>query len=78
MESVINELNKFLSSKYTEKDFLFSEGFFLKLKKHIKKGIPFLEIHTSGYDDTLEATEALEWIKWTLFDYEANGIVLNP
>ena len=75
METIIQDINKFLQNTVKEKEFTFNDGCFLKLKKHIKKGVPFIEIHTSGYDDILEANEGIDWIKWTLFDYQANGII---
>lgn len=75
MKEAVEQINKFLSNTVQEKELRFKDGFFLKLKKHVKDGKQFLEIHTSGYDDTLEIKEALEWIKWTLFDYQANCIL---
>lgn len=75
MGNIIADFNKFLKSTVREKVFTFKDGFFLQLKKHTKNGKIFLEIHTSGYDDMLEISEAIEWIKWTLFDYKANGII---
>lgn len=75
MKEAVEQINKFLSNTVQGKELRFKDGFFLKLKKHVKDGKQFLEIHTSGYDDTLEIKEALEWIKWTLFDYQANCIL---
>jgi adenine-specific DNA methylase len=39
----------------------------------VEKSAPYIEIHTSGYDDTLPAKEAIEWLKWELLDRAANG-----
>lgn len=75
MNTIIQDFNKFLQNTTKEKEFHFKDGFFLKVKKHIKKGTQFLEIHTSGYDDTLEMKEAIEWIKWELIDLQANEII---
>lgn len=75
MNTIIQDFNKFLQNTTKEKEFRFKDGFFLKVKKHIKKGVQFLEIHTSGYDDTLEIKEAIEWVKWELIDLQANGII---
>lgn len=75
MNTIVQELNNFLQNTTQKKNFIFGDGFFLNIKKHTQKGVQFLEIHTCGYDGTLEITEAIEWIKWTLFDYHANGII---
>lgn len=71
----IKRLNEFLKSSKREYELRFNDGFFVKLKKHVKNKEQFLEIHTSGYDDTLPAHEAIEWLQWTLYDYKANGIL---
>lgn len=75
MNTIIQDFNKFLNNTVKEKEFRFKDGFFLKIKKHVKKGVQFLEIHTSGYDDTVEIKEAIEWIKWELIDLQANEII---
>ena len=75
MNTFIQDFNSFLTSIANEKEFRFKDGFYLKVKKHIKNGLQFLEIHTSGYDDTLKIADAIEWIKWTVLDYQANGIM---
>lgn len=75
-DASLREFAEFVVANTTkEKEFRFKDGFFLKVKKRIKKGVQYLEIHTSGYDDTMEIKEAIEWIKWTLLDYQANGII---
>ena len=71
----VKQINIFLKSTKRECELRFQDGFFVKLKKHIKKGSTFLEIHTSGYDDILPSAEAVEWLQWTLYDYKANGIL---
>ena len=76
IEQAINEINEFLKSNKMDTEMRFVQGYFIKLKKHIKKGLPFIEIHTSGYDDTLTATEAIDWLKWELFDRRANGFMI--
>ena len=76
IEQASSEINQFLKSNKTDVEIRFVQGYFIKLKKHIKKGLPFLEIHTSGYDDTLTATEAIEWLKWELIDRRANGFMI--
>ena len=75
MEKVVKMINDFLKSSKTNTKIRFTDGMFMNLKKHIKKQKYYLEIHTSGYDGTMEIKEALEWIKWTLYDYSANGIL---
>ena len=72
---VVKRINSFLSAKTREIEIRFSDGFFIKLKKHIKKGAGYLEIHTAGYDGTLPAQEAVEWAKWEIIDCAANGIL---
>ena len=74
-EQAASGINEFLTSNEKSFEMRFNGGFFIKLKKHIKSGNPFLEIHTSGYDDTLSAAEAIEWLKWELIDRRANGII---
>ena len=76
IEQATNEINKFLKSNKMDTEMRFVQGYFIKLKKHIKKGLPFIEIHTSGYDDTLMASEAIDWLKWELFDRRANGFMI--
>lgn len=76
IEQASSEINQFLKSNKTDVEIRFVQGYFIKLKKHIKKGLPFLEIHTSGYDDTLTVTEAREWLKWELIDRRANGFMI--
>lgn len=72
-EKISNDINQFLISQETTFEMRFGHGYFIKLKKHIRSGKPFIEIHTSGYDDTLPADEAVDWLKWELIDREANG-----
>ena len=76
IEQATNEINRFLKSNKTDTEMRFVQGYFIKLKKHIKKGLPFIEIHTSGYDDTLTASEAIDWLKWELVDRRANGFMI--
>ena len=76
IEQATNEINEFLKSNKTDTEMRFVQGYFIKLKKHIKKGLPFIEIHTSGYDDTLTASEAIDWLKWELVDLRANGFMI--
>ena len=75
IEQAANEINEFLKSNKMDTEMRFVQGYFIKLKKHIKKGLPFIEIHTSGYDDTLTASEAIDWLKWELVDRRANGFM---
>ena len=76
IEQAANEINEFLKSNKTDTEMRFVQGYFIKLKKHIKKGLPFIEIHTSGYDDTLTASEAIDWLGWELVDRRANGFMI--
>ena len=76
IEQATNEINRFLKSNKMDTEMRFVQGYFIKLKKHIKKGLPFIEIHTSGYDDTLTASEAVDWLKWELVDRRANGFMI--
>ena len=76
IEQAANEINEFLKSNKMDTEMRFVQGYFIKLKKHIKKGLPFIEIHTSGYDDTLTASEAIDWLKWELVDRRANGFMI--
>ena len=76
IEQATNEINQFLKSNKTDTEMRFVQGYFIKLKKHIKKGLPFIEIHTSGYDDTLTASEAIDWLGWELVDRRANGFMI--
>ena len=73
---IIDILCNFFNSKNRKKEIFFGDGYFLSVKKRIKKGELFLEIHTSGYDGTLAFSEAIDWIKWTLIDYKSNNIIL--
>ena len=70
-----NKINEFLKSKHASVSLSFREGYYITLKKHIKDDKPYLEIHTSGYDDTLPIDEAIDWLKWELLDRKANGIL---
>lgn len=72
---VVNKVNAFLKSPKTNLELKFKEGCYLHLKKRIQEDNHFLEIHTPGYDGTLPATEALEWVKWEIYDYNANGLI---
>lgn len=72
----VSSINKFIASKSKSREWRFCDGFFLKLKKHTKKGELSIEIHTSGYDETLPANDAAEWILWFLYDCQANGILV--
>ena len=76
IEQATNEINQFLKSDKIDAEMRFVQGYFIKLRKHIKKGLPFIEIHTSGYDDTLTASEAIDWLKWELVDRRANGFMI--
>lgn len=66
------KIDKFISAATRELDIRFPDGFFLRIKK---RGNNALEIHTAGYDGTLERAEAISWIKWELIDNIANGIL---
>lgn len=68
--------NKFLTSNKKEVELRFQDGLFLKVIKHIKDNKQELEIHTSGYDGTLEVNEAIDWIKWELMDLKANRVIV--
>jgi len=72
----LEQINTFLSSNKKEVELRFKDGLFLKIVKHIKGSKQELEIHTSGYDGTMEVKEAIEWIKWELLDLNANGVIL--
>ena len=74
IEQASDDINKFLCGDRTEDELRFPYGYFIKLRKHIRGGRPYIEIHTSGYDDTLPANEAIDWLKWELLDREANGV----
>lgn len=76
LRSAIEEINNFLKSSKRDVFYNFGDGFTLKLKKRIQKGNPFLEIHTGGYDDTLPAEEGLDWVKWHLYDLQANSVII--
>ena len=76
IEQAANEINEFLKSNKMDTEMRFVQGYFIKLKKHIKKGLPFIEIHTSGYDGTLTASEAIDWLGWELVDRRANGFMI--
>ena len=76
IEKAIDKTNSFLASDKKEIELRFVDGLFLKIKKHIDSNKKELEIHTSGYDGTLEVKEAIDWIKWELIDYKANGFIL--
>lgn len=71
----VKKVNSFLKSSTYKLEMNFIDGFFLYLKKHKKGSEYFMEIHTSGYDDTLPAVEAVDWIKWELINRRANGIL---
>jgi hypothetical protein len=73
IDEAADKINEFLAGSKTEIILRFAYGYYIKLKKHIKKSAPYIEIHTSGYDDTLPAKEAIEWLKWELLDRAANG-----
>ncbi len=73
--NVINKINAFLKSSSKNIEIMFKDGYFLQIKKDIRKTEKFLEIHTPGYDGTLPITEALEWVKWEIYDYNANGFL---
>jgi hypothetical protein len=75
MEEIALSVNKFLSNSKRKIECKFKDGFYLNISKRIIKGLPYLEIHTSGYDDTLPLTDAITWIKWELIDMEANGLL---
>lgn len=77
MNKAIEKINKFLKATTKTFELRFDDGMFLQLKKHVKNGKHFLEVHTSGYDGTFKITESLEWINWTLYDYSANGFLRN-
>lgn len=66
-------INGFFKSSKRNFEINFEDGLFIELKKHIRRGEPFLEIHTSGYDDTLPAAEAVNWIIEELYDRKAQG-----
>lgn len=80
MEKIRISINGFLSSNrsaYSKRkiEYRFKDGYYLTIKKRIIKGNLYLEIHTSGYDDTLPLTDAIRWITWELIDLEANGLL---
>ena len=53
IDEAADKINEFLAGSKTEIILRFAYGYYIKLKKHIKKSAPYIEIHTSGYDDTL-------------------------
>ena len=69
-------INNFLKSNKKEIEIRLDDGLFLKVIKHINDNKKDLEIHTSGFDGTLEAKEAIDWIKWELIDLKANGFII--
>lgn len=75
MDTIMQNLNKFLESDAEEKEFRFKDGFFLTLKKHMQKTEPVLEIHTSEYNGTMRLGNAVEWIKAKLIDLQTNNIL---
>lgn len=66
-------INNFFKSSKRKTEINFPDGLFIEIKKHIRQGEPFLEIHTSGYDGTLPAEEAVNWIIEELYDRKAQG-----
>lgn len=77
MEKYIERINEFLTAATQTLSLRFNDGMFMDLKKHIKNGKRFLEIHTAGYDGTLEINAAISWIDWTLYDYSINGFLAD-
>lgn len=75
MTDTANKINDFLKSSKKEIDLRFKHGYYIRLKKHTVNGNPFVEIHTSGYDDTLTLTESINWLLWELIDRDANGML---
>ena len=73
MHDIMKSVISFIQSANAEKEWIFKNGMYLKLKKQADKGVCYLDISTSGYDGQLEQEDAIEWIKWTLLDYESNG-----
>ncbi len=75
MAKIVLSINKFLSNSKRNIEYKFKNGLYLSVIKRKIKGLPYLEIHTSGYDDTLPLMDAITWIKWELIDMEANGLL---
>ena len=75
MEKTVKNINDFLKSGRKTTELKFKYGYFLKIKKNISGDRKTLDIHTPGYDGEMEIKEALDWILWTLLDYNANGLL---
>lgn len=71
----VENVDSFLVSNANKKEIRFPDGFYLEIIKHFSEQGHELEVHTSGYDGSMEISEALDLIKWTLIDYRANGIL---
>lgn len=77
MQQAVNRINTFINnSKRKNIEIFFKYGFYLKLSKIIDNNNRlFLDIHTAGFDGKLPFLEAIDWIKWTLLDYQGNEIL---
>lgn len=71
-EQAAETINRFLKSSKQAIEIRFGIGYFISLKKHTTNKQALLEIHTSGYDETMPLIDAIEWIKWELTDREAS------
>ena len=72
-KDTIEKINAFLSCKSRNLSLIFQFGEFLDLKKRIRKGNTYLEIHTPGYDGTLSVKDAVSFLESYVMDIYVNG-----
>ena len=75
--TAITKLMNFEMSSTRKLEMYFKDGKFLSVKKHIKKSERTLEIHTGGYDGTLNFEEGMRWVVWEILDLVANEYLQN-
>ena len=63
------------NNNYNEYEVRLKDGYFIYLKKIPFEGSIMIDIHTPGFDGMMQTNEAIEWLRWTLYDYEANGLL---
>lgn len=74
-KSACEKFAKFILGNRLDFCIEFPGGIFIAATKCEKNLMPYLEISSSGYDDTIPLDDALYWVKYRLLDLKACGIL---
>lgn len=69
-------LVQFLTAKERNLEMRFSDGYYMRLKKHVRKGKFYLDVYTPEYDESMmDWKEATELCVMKLHEWRAYGFL---